>query len=237
MFGWVACTTPSLAAAPSNGSSAAAGDFGKMVEGTEFLKEMSLHADKIEDASYVVQILTRRDGKEVHGAAKTQYKKPALMRVEILQGRKKGTVLVSDGQKVHGYLGGLFRWMPIYLSADSKNLIADNGYCVLSSDFSSIIDLIKNDIARGAKVFVSGQPLVLTEFPEKVFVLEITEPEGEKGMVSKRLFVDAKRYLPIKWQGFRNGALFHETSWEALKVNTGLSDKLFKINVPERVGL
>jgi outer membrane lipoprotein-sorting protein len=189
---------------------------------------MHQRAQQISDLTLEFEMIVFKKAETVREKGKFCYKKPRLIRMEEVGEYKNGAVAVisADG-KARGHYGGAMKFVKLTLSPDAPELKAANGYPLKDADFLSLTNYLKQLLAAGNKSRVSEQPVSLSGISQPVVVLEIYSAH-ESQNVLKRIFVNPETHFPVRWDDFDYPDQ-SSTTWNNIKVNTGLSDKLFSM--------
>lgn len=200
----------------------------QMNDGATFVAEMCKTAESLNDYSLVFETKTFKKNSSVTEKGVLYFKKPKLMRIEELGEYNKGSVAVlgKDG-KAHARGAGLASLVTLTMKPDDHMLDAANGDKMEDSDFISLTKLLRDRLKDGSAARVSEKAVVMSGVGEPTFVLEIFHPDDPK-TIQKRIYVSTKTNLPIRWDDYdyKEPCL---STWKDVKMNTGLSDDLFKL--------
>jgi outer membrane lipoprotein-sorting protein len=198
------------------------------VDGESFITKMIEEAERLQDYSLVFETKTFKKSSTVVERGNLYFKKPKLMRLEETGEFNKGAVAVigKDG-KARAHSGGLTQFVTVTVSPDNKMLDAANGDRMEDSDFLSLARQLKERLKQGQVSRVNKEPDTIGGISESTFVLEVFHPNNPK-LVLKRIYVDPKTKLPIRWDDYDYKYPCLST-WKNVKTNTGLSDDLFKL--------
>jgi outer membrane lipoprotein-sorting protein len=202
--------------------------------GAEFLDKMYQAADALNDYSFTYSMTVYKD-KTVLEKGKVYFKKPHLLRTEILGPNRKGSVAcVGPSGKIRAHLGGTLSFYVVTLQPDSSWLQCANGYPMVESDFASMALYVKNMLKQGDVCRLAGGARKDTDLGRTVYTLEVFEPQNSSGqngpgLLLKRALVDAETYLPVKWFDYQDGKLWAVTLWQDLKTNQNFADSTFDI--------
>lgn len=148
---------------------------------------------------------------------------------------KLTSMAIDDGENKWVFEPAIFRWIPTF---------EDDVYIV------DIIDLMKwhNDLTEGTKFvgqeMIDGTPVYLVDIPgddgaytkiwvdkQRMVVLKVEYMDNEDN-VTVEIFSDIRKVkkkwdLPFKVETKKNGELMQTLLVNSVKINTGLSDKIF----------
>lgn len=199
-----------------------------MKDGSELIDQMRAHAEHINDYSLEFEMTVFKKGSTVKEKGIFQFKKPRQIRLEETGEYKNGAVAVigADG-KARGHYGGALRFAKITLSPDDPQLKAANGYPLKDADFLSLTNYLKRLVSEGARSRVSEQPVAVDGLNQPAVILEIYRPDSPHAVL-KRVFVNPSTWLPTRWDDL-DYADPSMSQWKNVKMNSGLSDDLFKM--------
>lgn len=198
------------------------------IDGEPLIIEMIERAERLEDYSLVFETKTFKKSSTIVERGNLYFKKPKLMRLEETGEFNKGSVAVigKDG-KARAHSGGLTQFVTVTLEPGSKMLDAANGDRMEDSDFLSLARQLKEHLNKGRASRVNKEPVTIGGVSEPTFVLEVFHPDNPK-LVSKRIYVDPKTKLPLRWDDYDYKFPCLST-WKNVKTNIGLGDDLFKL--------
>lgn len=199
-----------------------------MKDGQALVSAMCADALKLNDYSLVFETITFKKGETISEKGNLYFKKPKLMRLEEIGDYKKGSVAVlgKDG-KVRAHAGGLIKFVTLTLDPSDKQLDAANGDRMEDSDFVSLSNVLRDRLKQGQLARVSDKPVSAPGVSQPTLVLEIYKASDPKSVL-KRVFVDPKTNLPVRWDDYDYKDPCSST-WKNVKANTGISDDLFKM--------
>ncbi len=199
-----------------------------MKDGRQLICEMGKGAARLNDYSLVFETITFKKAQTISERGNLYYKKPKLMRLEEIGDYKNGSVAVlgKDG-KVRAHAGGMIKFVTVTMDAGDKELNAANGDRMEDSDFISLSNVLRDRLKQGQLSRVSESPVMAPGVGQPTYVLEIYSPDDTKNVL-KRVFVDPKTSLPVRWDDYDYKTPCSST-WKNVKLNAGLSDDLFKM--------
>ncbi len=199
-----------------------------MKDGQALIAAMCADAQKLNDYSLVFETITFKKGETISEKGNLFFKKPKLMRLEEIGDYKKGSVAVlgKDG-KVRAHAGGLIKFVTLTMEPSDKQLDAANGDRMEDSDFVSLSNVLRDRLKQGQLARVSDKAVAAPGVSQPTLVLEIFKASDPK-TVLKRVFVDPKTNLPVRWDDYDYKDPCSST-WMNVKTNIGISDNLFKM--------
>ena len=199
-------------------------------DGHGFVQHMMDAADSLESYSFNYKMSALKGEKAIVEKGDFYFKKPKLMRLEVTEGKRKGSVAVlqSDG-RVHGKAPGLgiFASM-ITLAPDSRFLKSVNGYPMVDSDFGSLARALKKFLDDGATAKITTHTVSERIAHQPSHLIEVFTDKTQTQLF-KRVFVDANSYLPVEWYDYEDGKLSSESSWQNFKNDPGMPATLFSL--------
>lgn len=199
-------------------------------DGHSFVQQMLNAADNLNCYSFNYKMSAIKGDKTIVEKGDFYFKKPRLMRLEVTEGKRKGSVAVlqSDG-RVHGKAPGLgiFASM-ITLAPDSKFLKSVNGYPMVESDFHSLAQALKKFLDDGAVAKVTTHTVSERLRHQPSHLIEVYTDKTQSRLF-KRVFVDANNYLPVEWYDYEDGKLSSESSWQNFKSDPQMPVALFSL--------
>jgi outer membrane lipoprotein-sorting protein len=193
----------------------------KMVNATVNLTDYS--------ADYAMTVY--KNGKVLKESGTFYFRKPRLLRIEVKQGSRKGSlaILTRDG-KIHGHLGGLMKYFSGTIAPDSNLAKAVNDFPMADTDFYSLASYLKNMLKNGDLSVATKEAVPTKNFNTSNYILDLYVSEkNAKLLLLKRIYVDPKTYLPIYWEDYKKSTLWSESSWQNVRTNLNLSNKLFDV--------
>lgn len=199
-------------------------------DGHGFVQHMMNAADSLDSYSFNYKMSALKGDKTLVEKGDFYFKKPKLMRLEVTEGKRKGSVAVlqSDG-RVHGKAPGLgiFASM-ITLAPDSRFLKSVNGYPMVDSDFCSLARALKKFLDDGATAKITTHTVSERIAHQPAHLIEVYTDKTQTQLF-KRVFVDANSYLPVEWYDYEDGKLSSESSWQNFKNDPGMPATLFSL--------
>ncbi len=159
------------------------------------------------------------------------FSKPKLLRMEVKQGARKGSValLAKDG-KVHGHLGGLMKYFNGTVPIDSDMAKAINGFPMADTDFYSLASYLKNMLKQGDLSLCSIEAKQTDKTNEPALILDVySSIKPSKKLLLKRIYVNSKTYLPVYWEDYIDGKIWSEAKWQNIHANLKLSENFFRL--------
>lgn len=202
------------------------------IDGGQLVGKLLEKVQGLNDYQYDCSQVSWRTGKPKEAAAKFYFKKPGMVRVEVItQDYRNGSVIVrqADGTiKAAG--GGLLHAMQMTLDENSRMLRLPSGGSVVRSDFASLLVDLQKKLSNGGsckatKAAVSASTL---HGDDSVVVIDVYDgPNG--GAPTQRLLVNPHSMIPVEWAYFTNGKILSTVAFKNMVVNRGVNDSNFKL--------
>jgi outer membrane lipoprotein-sorting protein len=211
-------------------SDAKANPVATFTDGHGFVQHMMNAADSLDSYSFNYKMSALKGDKTLVEQGDFYFKKPKLMRLEVTEGKRKGSIAVlqSDG-RVHGKAPGLgFLASMMTLAPDSRFLKSVNGYPMVDSDFCSLARALKKFLDDGATAKITTHTVSERIAHQPAHLIEVYTDKTQTQLF-KRVFVDANSYLPVEWYDYEDGKLSSESSWQNFKNDPGMPATLFSL--------
>ncbi len=167
-------------------------------------------------------------GRELRVRYRYFYKRPGLIRMEAVNGKYPGSVMVykMDGRVRVKLATGIFSLLTLSFKPDSRYVTDLTGQGVPGSDWGSFIEKHFENLERMKCVDsaeeVSGENRIL------VFKLVSDAPEMTKSIAKETLRIDGDSYLLLGFVMYdAAGRTVRAAEYSGIVINGGLSDELF----------
>jgi outer membrane lipoprotein-sorting protein len=180
--------------------------------------------DNIDDYQCVFEEYAVSGEKEERRAFRYFFKKPRLIRIEIISGRGKGSIAVYKDGKVRGRKGGLLSFITLNLNLTDSRVTNIRGDRIDESDWFFLLQEVLLCQKRGrvklAKIdYLKGK---------KIYLLEL-EVNQKTNLINK-LYIEADTFLPERLEQFDiNGRLVHIIEYEDIRANQNLTEDFFNL--------
>ncbi len=181
--------------------------------------QMKQSFQNLRDYSCQTYTTSFKNGKTKLDGHKYYFKKPALIRLEVIAGGDKGAIAILNAKgKVRAKAGGILGLFTITMEPNDKRLQDKDGSRFVDSHFGGTIADIERAINDGNAT--------VTELNQgrRLYKLEI-----ERSAKRDIILIDPQLMLPVEWQSVRQGRTDSKTEWRDLKVDTGLQDSIFEM--------
>lgn len=194
----------------------------------DILIKMKERFEQIETYQCLFEAFTAKEGKTKVVISRYFFKKPKMVRMEILKGKNKGTVLLYKPHRVRLKLGkGILSLFSFTLEPEDKRLIDLRGHGLHQSDWGWYIDqhiqlLELTDSTFSGEETVDGRNTF-------VYMLFSKDPEKTKFITKETLWVDKEEFIPVKYLQYdSDGIIMQSSRHRYIEINIDLKDKLFE---------
>jgi len=161
---------------------------------------------------------------------KLYFSKPKLIRLEILRGRSKGTILLYDPvrNKVRFRIGsGLFTSLVLSMSPANKSLVDVNGHGVDHADWGWILGRHLEQVDLFTSSCLGEEPV--GGRLARVYELISVDPDRTNSIARERVWFDAELNVLTQFQLFdRDDNLFQSSTFTDIILNPNCKPDLFK---------
>jgi outer membrane lipoprotein-sorting protein len=191
--------------------------------------EVSSFLNNLEDAIYkmdtytCVMISENWKGKKYeYKVTKFQFKKPNLIRTDVLDGDKKGsTVILNKEGKIRGKNSMGLRKT---LKPDDSRLKNIRGATFMQASFIDMIDRLKDHILeRGCKARVIEEQYM----DKPAYHLIIEHEDGDDPVTLEEVWYDKTTYFIMKKLKYEGEKKVTDIMWKDCQINAPIEDSLF----------
>jgi outer membrane lipoprotein-sorting protein len=171
------------------------------------------------------------------------YRRPARIRMEVLEGPYSGSLLIYNGEMDAGKVRVLagnrlvaFLQRMIYgeyFAVDHEWVVDLRGNGIHESDWPHFIRSHEAYLSMGTSRFVREE--ILDGRVAYVYRLVSDAPEKTMAVKSEDLWVDAETFFPVRYFQYDDtGRLIRRAIVTELRFNTGISERLFSEFYPDK---
>ena len=171
------------------------------------------------------------------------YRRPARIRMEVLEGPYPGSLLIYNGETDAGKVRVLagnrlvaFLQRMIYgeyFAVDHEWVVDLRGNGIHESDWPHFIRTHEAYLSLGTSQFVREE--ILDGRSSYVFRLVSDAPDKTMAVKSEDLWVDAETFFPVRYfQYDDSGRLIRKANVRELRFNAGISERLFMEFYPDK---
>lgn len=198
--------------------------------GPQFIDGLK-QAVNFKDYEVECQLFTKKgDTWKSFGAAKLCYKQHDLLRATIKSSDyRDGSLIVkqADGS-VRARGGGMLRSLTMNIEPNARSIRLPTGYSLASSDFISLYEAVRRNLAHGTSATATNGGINLKLFKQPVLVLVIGNGASED-KISEVVFLHPATKLPLGWGTYKDGQPYALVVFEGLSQNKGFADDLFRL--------
>lgn len=179
---------------------------------------------------YTVRLVSHleKDGKTSNSTINLSYKRPGWVKIEVIEGDKKGSAGLYDPNKDRIQV----RWagiaLPVYLSPDAKIAKSLRGEKIYSITFEKMLEHADWYLANGSLSWIGEESFEGVSCA----VIEFATSSSDKnlGIARERWWLDANTGFIRKTNGFdANGKKVQWSIFRSLKINPDLPEDHFKL--------
>ena len=187
-----------------------------------FLNNLEDAVDKMDTYQVVKESENWKGKKHEKKVSMFRFKKPNLMRTDVLEGKKKGSiVLLNKEGKIRGKNRIGFKKT---LKPMDKRLRNIRGYTFMNSSFSDKIKRLKDHIIeRGCKAILTEEDYMGINACH----LHIDHEDADDAVTDEDIWFDIETYAILKNLKYENGQKVTDITWRDFKINIPLDDGLF----------
>jgi outer membrane lipoprotein-sorting protein len=180
----------------------------------------------VNDYSATIKIHEADGAKVQDRVVRAWFKRPSLLKVEVLAGDGKGgSVLWDGGDTVRGHEGGFLKMIVLTLNIHNPRVTSMRGATIEQGTFPWQVEHLKTIKGR-----MSAEPgPIIDGDATDVLSVEGIDPALEQGMTKELYFISRSSNLLLRFQGFEGAQLVRESDYSDVKVNIGLTADDFKL--------
>ena len=157
------------------------------------------------------------------------FQKPKNIRMEILTGKERGTILIYDDEEklIHVKPGkGFLKFMSFTFAPDNQRVRDIRNHGPDHSDWGWLINKHLEDIehfdgSKSTEEFIDCRPTIVFEFISK-------DPERTDYVAREKLWIDKEDYIIIKYSMYDiYGKLIQSSSFKDIELDTGFEEEMF----------
>lgn len=151
------------------------------------------------------------------------FKRPQLIRMRILSGKDRGSVLIYKDGIVRGHRGGLLSWITLTFKPSDPDVTTIRGGRVDQSDFLFIMDVLRNAAKEGKLRLEDTGPLNGRE-RYRLTLLQHVDPL-ESDAAGGAFWIDPENLMVSQYELYdKDGRLIYRQIHDHLELNVSLSD-------------
>jgi hypothetical protein len=203
------------------------GLFGALAKDTSpevYLDMIKARYRLIDDYQCRMEEFSIKDGRREERIMNYYFKKPKLIRIDILQGNRafdRGSVGVyRGGDKVSGHRGGIMKDITLNISKDSPLATSIRGESIDRSDMATVIERFEYHVKNSTAVTSETASHLEFEFMP-------ADPSLIDGITKDIIWVDRELMLITRSERYEGNKLVQQVVWSGYILNAGLPVELF----------
>jgi len=178
----------------------------------------------IDDYQCRMEEFSVKDGRKEARIMNYYFKKPKLIRIDILQGNRafdRGSVGVyRGGDKVSGHRGGIMKDITLNISKDSSLATSIRGESMDRSDMATVIERFEFHVENStASIREKASHLEFEFIP--------SDPSLIDGITKDIIWIDRELMLIARSERYEGTKLVQQVVWSEYILNAGLPVELF----------
>lgn len=194
----------------------------------DILYKMKERFEKVETYRCLFESFTAKGEKTKMVVSRYFFKSPKMVRMELREGKHKGTVLLYKPHKVRLKLGkGILSLFSFSFKPEHKWVTDLRNYGLHQSDWGWYIDRHIQTLELAEAIF-SGEEVTAGRNTIKYIIIS-KDPEKTKSVAKEILWIDKKEFIPVKFVQYNSaGKIIMSGLYKDIELNVPLEDKLFK---------
>lgn len=192
----------------------------------EVIRKTQEANNKVSTIYSILEVYNKAGNNEEYFTYKFYYQKPDKIRLEVLEGKDKGTIMVYQTGKVRYKKGGLLSFIPLSLNVDDPLVVSIRKGQIPDLTFDYIIDLLLTNNPSGLK------ETVLLNY--NCYVIEIGNSKDKLYNYSfQRIYIEKNSFLPVSLEQYEDikgeRTLVHRRVYKNLQINIKFDPQTFEI--------
>lgn len=174
----------------------------------------------------ILEVYNRIGNNEDYIVYEFYFQKPDKIRLEVLEGKDKGTTIVYQNSRVRLKKGGVLSFIPLSLNIDDPLVLSIRKGRIDELGLSYIIDMI----TRYKAISIKESNFL----GYNCYILEIGQSKDRLYNYSlQRIYIEKESFIPILLEQYENigdqTILVHKRVYKNFKINIPLDSKLFEL--------
>jgi len=192
---------------------------------SEIISNLDAAYSKTNDYTCLADAHYKKGDRREDKVYKIFFKRPEMVRAEILEGDGGTVAVLTPDGKVRGHRGWPLQWLVLTVGLDDPLVTTIRGHTLKQSHFGYMIERMKEAITSEA-VSVTGIQVI---DGSETYVLETTYKTPRDGITRDLVFVDPSAWLIKKIRSFEGNVEVIKVVYSDIVMNSGLPDKLFEM--------
>lgn len=174
----------------------------------------------------ILEVYNRSGNNEEYIVYEFYFQKPDKIRLEVIEGKDKGTTIVYQNSRIRFKKGGVLGFIPLSLNIDDPLVLSIRKGRIDELSLNYIIDILTK-----YKVVSIKESNI---FGYNCYVLEIGQSKDRLyNYHSQKIYIEKESFIPVQLEQYENIAeqiiLVHKRSYKNIKINIPLDPKLFEL--------
>lgn len=154
------------------------------------------------------------------------FQKPDKIKLEVIEGKDKGTTLVYQNNKIRFKKGGILSFIPLSLNVDDPLVLSIRKGRINELAFDYIIEIL-----------TKYKPISLREtniYGYNCYMIEIGQSRDRQYEYSlQKIYIEKENFVPVQLEQYENirgqNILVHKRIYKNFKINIPLDPKIFEL--------
>jgi outer membrane lipoprotein-sorting protein len=192
----------------------------------EILERMSSFYRNLQSFYCILEVYNKAGNTEENVTYEYYFQKPDKLRLEVLEGKDKGTTIVYQNNRIRYKKGGVLSFIPLSLNIDDPIVLSIRKGRINELTFDYILDILSKYKPKSIKE--------VSIFGYNCYVIEIGESKDRLYNYSmQRIYVEKNTFVPIQLEQYENingqNELVHKRIYRNFKINLPIDEKIFNI--------
>lgn len=192
----------------------------------EILQKTISSYKNLKTFSCILEVYNKAGNNEENITYEYYFQKPDKIRLEIIEGKDKGTIIVYQNGRVRYKKGGVLSFIPLSLNVDDPIVLSIRRGRVNELSLEYIVDILTKYNPQSIKeVNILGY---------SCYVIEIGDSRDRLYNYSlQRIYIEKNNFIPIQLEQYENtngqNELVHRRVYKNFKINPPIDEKIFNI--------
>lgn len=170
----------------------------------------------------IMEVYERSGDKDSTRILRYYFRKPATIRIEILEGKDSGGVALYKNNWVWGRQSGLFRGIRLKFRPTDRMVVSDRGSTMDQSGWGYLLAELSRKKEQGFTLRAEE-----TEGMYPCRVISVSGPGGDTAVISEKFYIDGKTGAVIRHESYRDNALVSRSVFKDFVIDGSLDGSLF----------
>ncbi len=174
----------------------------------------------------ILEVYNKAGNTEENITYEYYFQKPDKLRLEVLEGKDKGTTIVYQNNRIRYKKGGVLSFIPLSLNIDDPIVLSIRKGRINELTFDYILDMLSKYKPQSIKE--------ANIFGYSCYVIEIGESKDRLYNYSmQRIYIEKHTFVPIQLEQYENingqNELVHKRVYKNFKINPPIDERIFNI--------